>query len=98
MIELDSGGGGWDVVASKDRRRKSEDFDHFCPFGRAPSSTVVRWESTVPVSLLIDCRGSTSITGVTQGVWEEDLCGCGGVTMVGGCHGECLVVFDESSN
>ena len=38
-------------------------------------------ESTVPVSLLIDCRGST---GGTQGVWEDDLCGCGGVTMVGG--------------
>jgi hypothetical protein len=25
----------------------------------------------------IDCRGSTSITGGTQAIWEEDLCGCG---------------------
>ena len=96
-MELGSGGGGWAVRALEDRRPKSKESCHFCHFGLTPSSSSFRRGSTVPLSHLIDCRGSTSITGGTQGVWEEDLCGCGGVTMVGGCHGECLVVFDESS-
>jgi hypothetical protein len=90
---LCNGGNGFGVEALEGRRKKVEESCHFRHFGHDPLSTGIRWANVVSSSHLVYCRGSTIITGGTQGVWEEDLCGCCIVATFGGCHGEFFVVF-----
>ena len=64
--------------------KKAEESFHFCPFRHAPLSSAIRRANVGSSSHLVDCRGSKAINGVSQGVWEEDLCGCCMVAAVGG--------------
>ena len=91
---------GCTVRALEDCRWKSEDFDHFRPFGRAPSLTALRWANIGSSSHLIDCRFLTLNIECTQGIVRvEWLWDWGGVRRSVGCRVSFgrLVVFDRFS-